>query len=702
MTMKKMVMDNNHHHHHHLLLLLLILSPSTFLNEVHASTATATATNGSIIPQPFSNKKAFLKHHFRGNHFNKLQQKDFIYKLRGGDETKSSTEIMNEDTDTDIDTDTDTPVSVNEEELEQQLQETMEESKERKTIRDIMEGESDNTPSSTATTTTATIEVEDTSEDESDDYSDDENEETEENEINNETLDETDSTTIQENINDVDVDVDVDVDESTQDTVGTSDTTVETTTTASSTSQLSSSSFQSVMGLKQEEALDLRTKGKQLHDECEFQSAAMTFSKAATELDDIISCYKEQIIRNKNDEDDDENDEDDENDIEDELVKLSEERATCRLHEALCHLKDKNYALSIQSCTDVLMDSVQVVALTNDDDDDDDDKEADDEEDASDSHAVIVRISPSNNEHERDNSSAAKLSPAVRARAYHRRAKARLALGDATGALDDARSAAFLGDRNAVALYGKLMRDGSDGGGGGGLGGVLDGFGSGDLSSLFSSASSSPSPLQSLFSNNSSSDNNDESDPSSFDFFSSMLNSQSNDSSSGSANPFGALGGLGSMLDPNSFGGASDGHNTGINSLAKSLLLSVTKRIEDKSTQEMVCNYLNDVDASQISSLSAMAGVPLSSSIIDRIVRFANGVTPKGMRRVIKLLKRLIFMGNILRKVFQVIGKYKHLIVVVFIIAWIKSAILRPVVVKTKSVKGAADAMMSQATSFIV
>jgi len=53
-------------------------------------------------------------------------------------------------------------------------------------------------------------------------------------------------------------------------------------------------------------------------------------------------------------------------------TKLAEERATCRLHEALCHLKDKNYIQSIKSCTDVLMDGVHVVELDDDDDEEDD------------------------------------------------------------------------------------------------------------------------------------------------------------------------------------------------------------------------------------------------------------------------------------------------------------------------------------------
>ena len=63
----------------------------------------------------------------------------------------------------------------------------------------------------------------------------------------------------------------------------------------------------------------------------------------------------------------------------------------------------------------------------------------------------------------------------IRARAHHRRAKARLSLGDLDGALEDARSAAFMGDRNAVQFYGRLMREGSGTSSGGGASGSAGG-----------------------------------------------------------------------------------------------------------------------------------------------------------------------------------------------------------------------------------
>lgn len=449
----------------------------------------------------------------------------------------------------------------------------------------------------------------------------------------------------------------------------------------SSTDSLST--IQINIEMKQNKASDLRIQGKQLHDDGDFQSAADIFHKAAVELDDIISTYNRHNDNTNNS--DNEEDQMDHNHLSHyDLLQINEERATCRLHEALCHLKNKDFANSIISCTDVLMDGVQILPLRDDDDDDDGGKtnnrtiEDDNEESDENNHQeVIVRIS-ANKDNDKSASTGLELSPAVRARAYHRRAKARLALGDTTGALDDARSAAFLGDRNAVALYGKLMRES-----GSNVDGSLGGTGTSDWGNLFSNSS----PLESLFSGNSS-ENSSMNQPSSLGLLSSMLSDQNNDSY-GSTNPFGAMGALGSVLNGN---GSKNG-SAGMDGLAKSLVSSVTKRIEDESTQEMVCNYLKDIDASQISSLSSMAGVPLSSRQIDRLVGFANGVTPKGMRRTIKLVKRILLLGNIMRKTIQVIGKYKHLIVIVLLIAWVKSAILRPVVVKTKVLKKTTEAL---------
>jgi len=469
-------------------------------------------------------------------------------------------------------------------------------------------------------------------------------------------------------------------------------------------SSSSSSSYKETINLKQNEACDLRIQGKQLHDDGDFKSAAQTFQKAAQELDFVITIYEENLYQNENCRSGDSHygvgaATDDEDESlghllnHSELLKIAEERATCRLHEALCHLKNKNYAESIISCTDVLMDGVEIVPIDEEDEvEGEKEEEGDNKEkynEKMDRHqAVVVRLGPSGGGGKtaiEGVGGSIQLSTAVRARAYHRRAKARLAFGDTTGALDDAKSASFLGDRNAVALYGKLMREsGTTSNMFGGSSG--EGSGLGDLNSLFSSSS----PLDSLFSGLGSGQDSSvgNSPQSSFNMMDALLSGSAGDGAT-SANPLSALGGLGSMLNGNNSGASN------MDSLVKSVLSSVTKRIEDKSTQEMVCKYLNGLNTPQLRSLSSMAGVSLGESTTERIVGFANGVTPKGIQKSIKLLKKIIFVGNVLQKTIKVIGKYKHLLVLVILIAWVKSAILRPVIPKVskKAAKKAVEAL---------
>ena len=292
----------------------------------------------------------------------------------------------------------------------------------------------------------------------------------------------------------------------------------------------------------------------------------------------------------------------------------------------------------------------------------------------------------------------AQLSAAVRARAYHRRAKARLALEDSSGALEDSRSAAFLGDRNAVALYGRLMRESGASSGTGLGGGERDSIfgrsnegmggsnGLASMSDLFSSASA----LEGLFSSPNDSGSASGSMPSSIDMFSSLLQGASSESPS-EQNPLSGLGGLSGLMSGANMmkSGSKDG-------LAKSVISSLTKRIEDEGTQTMICSYLNTLDASQITSLTSMAGIPLNESMSRRIVTFCNNLTPKRIQKGVKLTRKIIFVGNIMRKAVQVLQKYKHLLVLFVLIAWIKSAILRPIALK-KAKKVITDKLVNEA-----
>lgn len=443
-------------------------------------------------------------------------------------------------------------------------------------------------------------------------------------------------------------------------------------------------------------AAELRVKGKKLHDEGDFSNASDTFQRAATELDDAISRLNASIPENDQ-----------------WSKKMIEERATCRLHEALCHLKNKKYIESVVSCTAVLMDGVEVIVLDEEQEgevNDGDNASGDYDHNNENEKIPLVQIytnrvdSLSSTSYTSSTGANVPLSPAVRARAYHRRAKARLALGDKDGALDDSRSAAFLGDRNAVALYGRLMRESGKGGSSswmnnseGSLSNALmDDYG------LFGGKNSNGSPFDaflsgsSLFSDRSSSSGN--SGGSTLDFFGSLLNSSGSESSMDSpAMPFNPLGLLGSMNGSNGSGGG------GMEGLAKSVLSSVAKKAEDKETQEMICKYLNSVDTTQLMGLSTMAGMPLSQSTAERIVSFAKSVTPRGIGKSVKLTKRILFVGSLMRKMFMIVGKYKHLIVLAVLVAWIQSAIQRPVVtaVKRQAAKQAINAALSKSTFYI-
>lgn len=379
----------------------------------------------------------------------------------------------------------------------------------------------------------------------------------------------------------------------------------------------------------------LRSDGKFLHDDGKFLEAASTFQKAVALLDEALLVSNDEKMS----------------------TEMAEERATCRLHEALCYLKEKNYPDAIRICTDVLRDGVEVIEVKHDTDETEDGLVSDDDN----PNPFVIRVNPESEKTADMSDKITQLSPAVRARAYHRRAKARLALDDTTGALEDARAAAFLGDRNAVALYGKLMRES---GSHQSMFGDDEGYGGGSLADLLTSQGNGN--FDSLLSGNS--------PGSGLGLFGSLMN--------GSESPTmdSPIGGLASML-------SNGKEDKDIGSLAKSVLDSVSKRIEDKSTQESICKYLNSVNTAQVMSLSRMAGIPLSENTAGRLVSFANAMTPKRMMKSVKLLKRLIMIGGLVRKIFMIVGKYKHLIILFLLIQWCKSSIMRPVVIKNAAKK---------------
>ena len=356
-------------------------------------------------------------------------------------------------------------------------------------------------------------------------------------------------------------------------------------------------------------ATALRLEGKKYHDEGDFVKAAEVFQKAA---DSFLDGDKENTGSSS--------------------MRMSDDYATCRLHQALCNLKSENYEMCIEACTDVLQDNSDVA------------------------------------------NSGSIHSPAINARAYHRRAKAKMALGDNSGALQDARTASFLGDGKAVNLYGKLMRETS----------------SSDISSLMnpllypesSSSSTSVPPisphsalLESLI-NKSSGGNENGSSPGILPDFSPASLLMGN---SGSSNLLGALG-------------------AGSGGMAKSVVKNLVKRLDDENTQRTICNFLQKTSKSQLINLASMAGIEnLEDSQLDRLVNFCHGITPKGISRTVRGTKVVIYFVKVIRRTMKVINKYRSLFVLAMILQWTKSAILRPLPIDKKAMKKAAKLAAKEA-----
>ena len=289
-------------------------------------------------------------------------------------------------------------------------------------------------------------------------------------------------------------------------------------------------------------------------------------------------------------------------------VNLQEEWATCRLHESLCHLKAEDFEQCIEACSS-LLDSKHTPAAM------------------------------------------------IRARAHHRRAKAKVGIDDIDGALVDARSAAFLGDRKAVTYYGKLLRD---------TGGSSS---AGGMDAMFSPASpgagagfpDSSSLLESLL--NKSAPNAAGSGGSPSDFLTSSL-----------------LGSLtGSPMSPGGFAGDLSGNGGGGGGLAKSVLKSLSKKLEDESTHDGICEYLQSTNPMQVQSMATMAGLQLSSGQASKLVSIAHGITPKTIRTTVKTTKRAIWGVQLIRKTMALLSKYKHVLFFVMLLQWAKSAVLRPI-----------------------
>eukprot|EP00980_Cylindrotheca_fusiformis_P005340 scaffold1138_cov128-Cylindrotheca_fusiformis.AAC.22 len=302
-------------------------------------------------------------------------------------------------------------------------------------------------------------------------------------------------------------------------------------------------------------------------------------------------------------------------------AEQTEEYVTCILHQALCYLKSKNYRLCLEACTSILQDD----------------------------KPQYNHLNP------------AISTPAVRARAYHRRAKAKVGLGDPSGALHDARSAAFLGDRKAVALYGRLMRETP-------------------LSPI------QPSSTPNQFSHQA---------PPNDILLESLLNKSGRHSSGYSMpelSPSSLLMGGGPQNLIGSLGSGSNG-------LAKSVIQSLSKRLEEEETQTTICNYLKKTNKTQLQQLAAMAGLSnaVRESDLDRLVKFCHGVTPRTIRRTVRTGKGAVYGIKVIRRTVAVLNKYKSLLVALILLQWTKSACMRPIPVDRMTARRATKRALKNA-----
>jgi len=293
---------------------------------------------------------------------------------------------------------------------------------------------------------------------------------------------------------------------------------------------------------------------------------------------------------------------------------LAELFATCRLHQALCCLKSHQYQAVIAACTQVL-ELPQAAA-------------------------------------------------AVRARAGLRRAKAYLALEQPAKALEDARQAAFWGDRKAVALYGQLMRRNN--------GNSLNGNGMVETSASAKDTSN----------NNNNNNNNNAALLESL--LSKSLPSSPFESSSSSA-----------AFSPASLlqGALGGGHNgAGGASLAKSVLQSLSKKLDDENTQHQIVGYLQSCNGPMLQTVARLAGIPLPEDQAARLADLARAVTVKRLRRGVHTVQRIAYAVQLLRKLGKVLYKYRPWLILCVFLAWTKSAVLRPLPVSRQQRRATAAA----------
>ncbi len=465
-------------------------------------------------------------------------------------------------------------------------------------------------------------------------------------------------------------------------------------------------------------ASDRRAVGRTLHDSGNLNDAAVAFREAALLYDETILLATELSVGGYY-EDDASSPLSKITNTNNEHSNMAVERATCRLHEALCLLKDGRPDECIAACTDVLQDEVTVFIPTilngrKENKDNNEDKQ----------NVVETSTVPFSRAMDILKASYAKRSPQekdliippqIRARAHHRRAKARLALRDFDGAYEDARSAAFLGDRNAVQFYGRLMREGGSVAALGACGDSASSPGGLSFFELLERSSSkrgerSNLPEVTVVSKGMSVKASENHHPfksfpgSRSDYSSSLLNLLysggtrcSSKSSSSGGNPFfrGLI--VNRLTHPPSESGGGRGRrrrgnkssegSSSKDGLAKSFLFSLMNGIEDEGTQRTICNYLHSTNTQQVMQYASVAGMPMKEETARRLVAIANGVTPYGIRKSISYLKVGCSIFKTVRKILQVIDNCKSLVILTVLFFWLRSAMVESCLAPNKQAR---------------
>ena len=384
----------------------------------------------------------------------------------------------------------------------------------------------------------------------------------------------------------------------------------------------------------------LRSRGKEWHDAGDYRRAVQCFGQAAHGIHALQQQQQQSESQSPQS-------------SSSLWMETMEELCTCRLHQALCALKlgdTSDLEAALQACHQVL----EVVAI----------------------------------------------SPTLKARALYRRAKARLALATVTtsgrttttttteqlqAARNDARQAAFLGDRKAVELYGQLLRGEDATATGGGSEATPQPFAS-------LSSSSSASPLLSRMGDGFLSSSSSSSNPAAAkDLFSALLGSNDDNGGGGSSvadmpmpNLMGGLfpngmasSLLGAALGGNSPFGLPSSSNSNSQTKGNTLLGGAGRQwlqtLSSPSTQNMICAALHSTSTHQIQHYASLAGVPLSDRTASRIVRTCHGIQPQHLQSYLTTGQRVWYGVRLLRKVGTLLTRYRTLLVCFLLLVWIKS-----------------------------